>query len=117
VDPTCQPAEEREGRGAGGAGRVSRKWGAGPRQKEKGEGEESGPRAGWGGKGRKVWFVFFFFSKPFLKPTFKPFQIQIFTQLFSKLFTNLFTIILKDFSQILLKSFKATSQQKPMHST
>jgi hypothetical protein len=106
---------------AGGRERRRGRWWSGPRGPEvgswaaaerKGEGEESGPRAGWGGKGRKVRFVFSFFFKSFLKPTFKPFQIQIYTQLFSKLFTNLFTIILKDFSQILLKTFKITPQPK-----
>jgi hypothetical protein len=72
------------------------KWAAGRLEREREEGE--------------VCFFSFFF-KSFLKPTFKPFQIQIFTQLISKLFTNLFTIISKDFSQILLKTFKTTQQQ------
>jgi hypothetical protein len=117
VGPTCQPAEEREGGGAGGAGRVGRKWEAGPRQKEKGRERKVGRRpVGREREECEVCFFSFFF-KSFLKPTFKPFQIQIFTQLFSKLFTNLFTIILKDFSQILLKTFKTTQQQNSCIST
>jgi hypothetical protein len=70
--------------------------------------------AGWVGKG--VWGFFFFFFQILFNKIFKPFQIQIFTQLFSKLFTNIFTIILKDLSQILLKTFKTTPQPKLMHS-
>jgi hypothetical protein len=88
------------GSGELGRGRKKRggrgKWAAGRLGREREEGE----------------VCFFFFFKSFLKPTIKPFQIQIFTQLFSKLFTNLFTIILKDFSQILLKTFKITPQPK-----
>jgi hypothetical protein len=111
VSPTCQPTEEREGGGAGGAGRVGRKWGAGPRQKEKGRERKVGRRPRLGREREEGEVCFFCVFQTLLKPTFKPFQIQIFTQLFSKLFTNLFTVILKDFSQILLKTFKTTQQQ------
>jgi hypothetical protein len=94
--------EGRMGRG-GKKKRRERRW-------AEGLGREDGPRPD--GKGR-VWF-FFFFSNPFLKPTFKPLKIQSFTQLFSKLFTNLFTTIFKTFHKY-FKTFKSTQQPKLMH--
>jgi hypothetical protein len=95
---------------------MGRRWkkktreGSGPRG-ERG-GKEGGPRVVLG----KGFGVFFLFFQILFNKIFKTFQIQIFTQLFSKLFTNIFTIILKDLSQILLKTFKTTPQPKLMHS-
>jgi hypothetical protein len=130
VGPTCQPAEEREGGGAGGAGRVGRKdlW-----------------AAGWVGLFRFFPFLFFkSISNPFKFKPFTSFQIQILTQisptilrLFENLlnnfstyfkfklsffffliqtFTPIFTIIFKDFSQKFFKTFIITPQTKLMHS-
>jgi hypothetical protein len=87
---------------AGGRERRRGRWRSGPcglevgswaAAERKGEGEQSGSRAGWGGKGRNVRFVFLFFFKSFLKPTFKPFKFKFlhnFLANFSQTFLQLF---------------------------
>jgi hypothetical protein len=80
----------------------------GSREKKKRR-EESGPR-GPDGDGWVLGFgLGLSFFQTLLKPTFKHFLNQTFYTNFSKIFT----IIFKAFSQ----TFKATKQQKPMHST